>query len=331
MNHSILSDIRKMIYPKQNIKKIKTLEDSSPWRKSKKGWRVEEVNEDHDDHLYKFSIIEADILSDIEFECASEDDGLLLRVCLEGAGTIRTGGVEKEYFANMILAIQMKRYAKIHCKHTKGRQKFLNIKFTDSFLKETLRDSRKELRAGLDSMIFDNNRVEGETPFRIREFLRVEERLIAESLSNPSVSGSGSHLWFKSKALELLSLWAFSDSREKKEFFCSRQKRAVLERIGKAKEYLSENFQEPLDLNEVAKACACSPHYLSRLFAAETGMTLSLYLRKLRINRACDLLSSGRLNVSEASLEVGYQSLSHFARAFRGVIGVTPSQFTRKI
>ena len=97
------------------------------------------------------------------------------------------------------------------------------------------------------------------------------------------------------------------------------------------RDYLSENLQNPLDLNLVAKACACSPHYLSRLFAAETGMTLSLYLRKLRVNRACELLSSGRLNVSEASLEVGYQSLSHFARAFRGVIGVTPSQFTRKI
>ena len=70
--------------------------------------------------MYKFSIIEADILSDIEFECASEDDGLLLRVCLEGAGTIRTGGVEKEYFANMILAIQMKRYAKTTASILKG-------------------------------------------------------------------------------------------------------------------------------------------------------------------------------------------------------------------
>ena len=202
---------------------------------------------------------------------------------------------------------------------------------SETALKEILKNSRDDLRAGLDEMIFDPNRVEGEKPFKIREFLRQEERQIAESISAPSISGSGSSLWFRAKAMEILSQWAFSDSRERKEFFCSRQKRAVLERIEKAKDYLSENLQNPLDLNLVAKACACSPHYLSRLFAAETGMTLSLYLRKLRVNRACELLSSGRLNVSEASLEVGYQSLSHFARAFRGVIGVTPSQFTRKI
>ena len=320
-----------MIYPEPQLKDIKLIEDSSPWRESKKGWRVEVVNEGHAENSYKFSVIEAEINKDIEYECASDEDGILLRVCLEGAGTISTAGIEKQYFPNMMMAIQVKRYEKIQCRHTKGRQKFINIKFTESFLKEILKNSRDDLRAGLDEMIFDPNRVEGEKPFKIREFLRQEERQIAESISSPSISGSGSSLWFRAKAMEILSQWAFSDSRERKEFFCSRQKRAVLERIEKAKDYLSENFQNPLDLNLVAKACACSPHYLSRLFAAETGMTLSLYLRKLRVNRACELLSSGRLNVSEASLEVGYQSLSHFARAFRGVIGVTPSQFTRKI
>ena len=320
-----------MIYPEPQLKDIKLIEDSSPWRESKKGWRVEVVNEGHDENFYKFSVIEAEINKDIEYECASDEDGILLRVCLEGAGTISTAGIEKQYFPNMMMAIQVKRYEKIQCRHTKGRQKFINIKFTESFLKEILKNSRDDLRAGLDEMIFDPNRVEGEKPFKIREFLRQEERQIAESISAPSISGSGSSLWFRAKAMEILSQWAFSDSRERKEFFSSRQKRAVLERIEKAKDYLSENLQNPLDLNLVAKACACSPHYLSRLFAAETGMTLSLYLRKLRVNRACELLSSGRLNVSEASLEVGYQSLSHFARAFRGVIGVTPSQFTRKI
>ena len=320
-----------MIYPEPQLKDIKLIEDSSPWRESKKGWRVEVVNEGHEENSYKFSVIEAEINKDIEYECASDEDGILLRVCLEGAGTISTAGIEKQYFPNMMMAIQVKRYEKIQCRHTKGRQKFINIKFTESFLKEILKNSRDDLRAGLDEMIFDPNRVEGEKPFKIREFLRQEERQIAESISAPSISGSGSSLWFRAKAMEILSQWAFSDSRERKEFFCSRQKRAVLERIEKAKDYLSENLQNPLDLNLVAKACACSPHYLSRLFAAETGMTLSLYLRKLRVNRACELLSSGRLNVSEASLEVGYQSLSHFARAFRGVTGATPSQFTRKI
>ena len=117
-----------MIYPEPQLKDIKPIEDSSPWRESKKGWRVEVVNEGHEENSYKFSVIEAEINKDIEYECASNEDGLLLRVCLEGAGTITTAGIEKQYFPNMMMAIQLKRYDKIKCKHTKGRQKFINIK-----------------------------------------------------------------------------------------------------------------------------------------------------------------------------------------------------------
>ena len=320
-----------MIYPKEELKDSIKLEDSSPWMSAKKGWRVEVVNEDSGCDEFIFSAIEADINKDIEYACHSDDAGLLLRVCLEGSGTIGTAGVTEEYFPNMIVAMQVAPYGKIDCFHKKGRQRFVNLRFTASFLRSILGNDKEHIRAGLSSMIFENDPVEGETPFILREFLRPEERVIAESVANPSISGTASSLWFKSKALEMLAEWSYVDSRDGKEFFCSRQKRAVLERVEKAKEYLSDNLQSPLDLNSVAKSCACSPHYLSRLFAAETGMTLSIYLRKLRINKACGLLSSGRLNVSEASLEVGYQSLSHFARAFRGVIGVSPSKYARSL
>ncbi|MCH2024189.1 MAG: AraC family transcriptional regulator [Verrucomicrobiales bacterium] len=320
-----------MIYPKEQLKNLIKLEDSSPWSSAKRGWRVELLNEDSGLNDFTFSTIEADISKDINYDCCSDEEGLLLRVCLEGSGTISTAGVKQDYFPNMVVAIQVAPYGKINCFHKKGRQRFVNFRFTTSFLRSIFENDKEKIRAGLSALIFENDRVEGEAPFILREFLRTEERDIAESVANPSISGAAGKLWFKAKAMELLSGWSYADSRDNKEFFCSRQKRAVLERVDKAKEYLSDNLQSPLDLNSVAKSCACSPHYLSRLFAAETGMTLSLYLRKLRINKACGLLSSGRLNVSEASLEVGYQSLSHFARAFRGVVGVSPSQYARSL
>lgn len=320
-----------MIYPKEQLENLIKLEDTSPWISAKRGWRVEVVNEDSGLDEFTFSIVEADISKDIEYECYSDEEGLLLRVCLEGSGTISTAGASREYFPNMIVAMQLTPYGKINCLHKKGRQRFVNLKFSHSFLSSILSKDQQNIRAGLSSMIFENDPVEGEAPFILREFLRMEERDVAEVLAKPPISGTATRLWFRAKAMEMLSQWSYTDSRGSKDFFCSRQKRAVLERVERAKEYLGENFQSPLDLNAVAKSCACSPHYLSRLFAAETGMTLSLYLRKIRINKACGLLSSGRLNVSEASLEVGYQSLSHFARAFRGLIGVSPSQYARSL
>jgi AraC-like DNA-binding protein len=93
-------------------------------------------------------------------------------------------------------------------------------------------------------------------------------------------------------------------------------KRAVL--------LIREHLDQPLDLGAIAKMVGVSRHHLSRRVRGETGLTLQQHLRRLRIDHACDALASGRMNVTEAALEVGYQSLSHFAKAFREETGLTP-------
>ena len=48
------------------------------------------------------------------------------------------------------------------------------------------------------------------------------------------------------------------------------------------------------------------------------------YLRNIRMERAAELLRTGRYNVTEAAIEVGYSSLSHFSKAFCETIGCCP-------
>ena len=79
-----------------------------------------------------------------------------------------------------------------------------------------------------------------------------------------------------------------------------------------------------------ARDVGCAPPYLSRLVKQETGKTLLLHLRSLRISKAAEMLSQNRFNVTEVALEVGYQSLSHFSKAFSLEKGMTPSQFLRR-
>jgi AraC-like DNA-binding protein len=97
--------------------------------------------------------------------------------------------------------------------------------------------------------------------------------------------------------------------------------------VRKAIQWLLRNLDQPLDLRRIAKEINVSPHHLSRRVSAETGMTLSRHLRRLRVEHACEILRSGRTNVTEAALDVGYQSLSHFAKAFREETGRTPSEW----
>ena len=71
----------------------------------------------------------------------------------------------------------------------------------------------------------------------------------------------------------------------------------------------------------------CSPYYLSRTFSQEAGMTIPQYLRSIRVERAAQLLRDGRWNVTEAALEVGYNSISHFSQAFCQTMGCCPAMY----
>jgi len=97
--------------------------------------------------------------------------------------------------------------------------------------------------------------------------------------------------------------------------------------VRRAVDILRERFDQPLDLTALAKEVGVAPHHLSRRVSNETGKTLQRHLRRLRIERACEALDSRRMNVTEVALEVGYQSLSHFAKAFREETSVTPSEW----
>jgi AraC-like DNA-binding protein len=103
----------------------------------------------------------------------------------------------------------------------------------------------------------------------------------------------------------------------------------TLLRIETMKSFLQDHLDEPLSLAKLSALLGCGGHYLSRLFTTHEHLSLTHYLRRIRIERAAQLLEKGRLNVSEAALEVGYQSLSHFTKAFSAEKGTTPSAYRR--
>ena len=68
---------------------------------------------------------------------------------------------------------------------------------------------------------------------------------------------------------------------------------------------------------------------LYNFIKTSTGMSLGKYIMKLRLDKAARLLISSDMSVSEASLEVGIDSLSYFTRSFKQQFGVTPTEFMR--
>jgi AraC-like DNA-binding protein len=108
---------------------------------------------------------------------------------------------------------------------------------------------------------------------------------------------------------------------------CNRAQKVAAERVTRAKTVVLARLVEPPSLEELGREVGCSPFYLSRTFTRETGMTISQWVRRARLERAAELLRAGKCNVTEAALEVGYSSLSHFSQAFHEMFGCCPGLF----
>ena len=97
--------------------------------------------------------------------------------------------------------------------------------------------------------------------------------------------------------------------------------------ITRAKEFIEHHQTEDISLGLVAKAVNTSTFYFCKVFKKVTGINFTDYVSRLRIESAKNLLLNPNLRVSEIAYEVGFQSLTHFNRVFKKIIGESPTQY----
>ena len=102
-------------------------------------------------------------------------------------------------------------------------------------------------------------------------------------------------------------------------------------KIEKVVAYINKKYTDNITLDEIASYTAMNPSAFCRYFKDHTGKTLKQYITDMRIGYACKLLADDRLNISEISMECGFESAVHFNRCFKGVTGVTPTEYRKKI
>ncbi len=101
--------------------------------------------------------------------------------------------------------------------------------------------------------------------------------------------------------------------------------------ITRAKEYILEHQAEELSLGQVAKAVNTSTFYFCKMFKKITGINFTDYLSRVRIEKAKNLLLNPNLRVSEIAFEVGFQSLTHFNRVFKKLLGESPTKYRAQL
>jgi AraC-like DNA-binding protein len=260
---------------------------------------------------------------DVDWGRSFHPDSVEICLNLSGTGLVSAGG-EEIVFAPESAGFYRQGANPLQARRIKGEHhQFVTAEYSADFLRRHFSDRPQGLHP-LVAAVLEGRKAESgiAQPHRLRS----EQRQLVRSLRTPPVYSTAEQLWYESKALELAAMFFFEPPREK-ELFCDRQKQLAQERCERVIAILNAELENPPTLEDLGKKVGCSHFYLSRTFSKEMGMTIAQYLRKIRMEKAAALLKSGKYNVTQAALEVGYSSLSHFSQAFHEAFGCCPGLY----
>ena len=102
------------------------------------------------------------------------------------------------------------------------------------------------------------------------------------------------------------------------------------ERIRNMMDYIQLHFSQPLTVSDIADSAMISVSEALRCFHNTIGLTPIQYLKNYRIQQAAAQLQNTDRKISEIGNACGFQEMSYFAKAFREIMGVTPSRYRKK-
>lgn len=100
--------------------------------------------------------------------------------------------------------------------------------------------------------------------------------------------------------------------------------------IKEAIRYIEENVERQFNVKDLAAHIRCHPDFLSRKFKKETGVDLSEYIRRYRIDYARELLKDPNASIDDVAEKCGFADRIHFTKVFGKLSGQTPGQFQRQ-
>lgn len=100
--------------------------------------------------------------------------------------------------------------------------------------------------------------------------------------------------------------------------------------IDQIKRYMQSHVDSSYSLIDVADYMQMNPAYLSRYFKEKTGETFMEYDKKLKMERAGDLLATTNMKTYEIAYQLGYKSVQHFSRIFKESQGVPPMEYRQR-
>lgn len=96
-------------------------------------------------------------------------------------------------------------------------------------------------------------------------------------------------------------------------------------------EYIDANYSSPVTLADLSRIAGMTPKYFCRYFRAAIHRTPMDYLNYYRIERACYILSTTELPITDVAYQCGFNDSSYFVKTFKKYMDVTPKQYALRL
>jgi AraC-like DNA-binding protein len=97
--------------------------------------------------------------------------------------------------------------------------------------------------------------------------------------------------------------------------------------VSSAKQFVQSHVEEPITLTQVVEHVNVSRFYFCKLFKKATGMTLTEYVSRVRVEKAKTLLIDPSLRISEVVYAAGFGSIPRFNSVFKRYVGMPPTEY----
>jgi AraC-like DNA-binding protein len=101
--------------------------------------------------------------------------------------------------------------------------------------------------------------------------------------------------------------------------------------ISRAKEFVQTHAADPITLDQVVQHVHVSRFYFCKLFKKATGLTLTEYVARVRVEKAKTLLGDPAKRISEVVFDAGFGSIPHFNSVFKNHVGMAPTEYRAKL
>lgn len=91
--------------------------------------------------------------------------------------------------------------------------------------------------------------------------------------------------------------------------------------------YINEHFSEDYSLDTLSEKFGYSPSHFEHSFKSITGSTPFVYINRIRIIKASEMLKSTDKKITDIAAECGYSNISYFNRTFKKIMGVSPKEY----